>query len=265
MVDKRSKYDTDPLDPDFVRRTEQMRGDSAATGNVGGERPTEAMPPLSQFNEDPTRRLEDVRPHVEDSLPRVENSRSRVEDSRARVQEPAPRPDEQYSTSYPSVFVPPVYQPPANYSPYANATPPPHAAQMPRSPYQMPGKPSSRRVPGIGLPENVASVLPYAPFYIGIVAALIELLLVPRNEQRTRFHAAQGLALQLAILLISFAFGALRFVTDSNLGGWLFSLAAFIFLLVSMFRVWKGETHHISPLDELTGKINQQFEPRHGK
>jgi uncharacterized membrane protein len=182
-----------------------------------------------------------------------------TEDATRRLEEPIP-------TSYPSVFVPPVYQPPTNYTSFGSNTPP--AQQRTATPPVMPpfvaptAPPSSRHLPGLGLPENLAMVLPYAPFYIGIAAGLIELFLVPRSEYRTRFHAAQGLALQAVILAITLLFSIIRFVPGSRFGGSLFSIAALVFLIVSMVRVWKGENHRITALDDLTRWINQQIEPR---
>ncbi len=230
MMEKKSKYDTDPLDPDFVRQTEDIDGATREVARTPNEQSRRY-----ESSEDPTRRLSD-----------------------------SPAYDEPYpSASYPSVFVPPpVYQPPQTYAnPGANATQYASHADRLAQPAQT-GLPTSRRVAGLGLPENVSMILPYAPFYIGIVASIVELLLVPRHEHRVRFHAAQGLSLQLAIVAISFLFGILRFFTDSGFGGWLFSLAAFIFLIVSMARVWKGEEHRLTPLEEPTRKLNQQFEPR---
>ncbi len=105
-------------------------------------------------------------------------------------------------------------------------------------------------------------MLPYTPFYIGIVASVVELFLTPRVETRTRFHAAQGLALHLAILGISFLFSLLRFVTGSGVGKSLFWLAGFVFLIISMARVWKGEEHRIAPLVDATKWLNEKIEPR---
>jgi uncharacterized membrane protein len=122
--------------------------------------------------------------------------------------------------------------------------------------------PTSRSVAGIGLPEKWATMLPYAPFYIGIVPALLELLLVPRKEGRIRFHAAQGLALHVAILVVRTLFGVVGAITDSTIGGSLFGLAATIFLIVSMVRVWKGKPHHIAPLTEPSNWFNEHIEPR---
>ena len=105
-------------------------------------------------------------------------------------------------------------------------------------------------------------VLPYAPFYIGVVVSLIILFLTPREEVRVRFHASQGLALHVAILVVQTLFGVVAAITDNSIGGKIFGLAAFIFLVVSMLRVWKGEPHHIAPVNEFTQWFNQHIKPR---
>ena len=82
-------------------------------------------------------------------------------------------------TPSPSVFVPPTYSPPTPYQPGTPYLPPPQLSQ----------KPTSRPVAGIGLPEKWAMVLPYAPFYIGVVASLVELFLrtvLAREKQEKR-------------------------------------------------------------------------------
>ncbi|MCA1592945.1 MAG: hypothetical protein LC754_09905 [Acidobacteria bacterium] len=131
----------------------------------------------------------------------------------------------------------------------------------PSSTYNPDARPSSRPVARLGIPENIANVLPYAPFYIGVVASVVELLTVPRHETRTRFHAAQGLALYATILAIQFLFGLVALITGSGFGSFMFKLAGFIFLVVSMWRVWQGRPHHIAPLDEATSWVNQKIEP----
>ena len=105
-------------------------------------------------------------------------------------------------------------------------------------------------------------MLPYAPAYIGLVVSLLELFLVPRKEVKVRFHAAQALALHIAILIVHTIFGVISTITDSSLGGTIFKLAAFIFLIISMIRVWKGEPHRIAPLQEPAQWFNQHIEPR---
>ena len=230
MPEKRSKYDTDPLDPDFVRRTEEVMGKRTEAVLPEQAEPF-ARPPLT---EEPTRRFDEQMPDA----------------------------------SYPSVFVPPAYQPPAR-QPFTSFGAGPGQADAPNAPAQpgpsspyMPGAGPSRRTVGrLGIPENIANVLPYVPFYIGLVAALIELAAVPRNETRTRFHAAQGLALQAAIIAGSILFKIVGGITGSGFGGTIFSLAALIFLIVSMLRVWKGKPHHIAALDDITRKLNERISP----
>jgi len=232
MPEKRSKYDTDPLDPDFVRHTEEMMG---RTSDVA--QPDETVPlRRDPASEEKTRRF-----------------------------------DEQTPDSYPSVFVPPTYQPPrpqpqqpfttfgtGAHQPPAQVAPPPPG---PYSPYQVNARPSSRPVTRLGLPERWANLLAYFPFYIGLVVSAVELVVVPRNETRTRFHAAQGLALHLAIVAGSVLFKIVGAIAGSGFGGVLFSLAALAFLIVSMARVWKGKPHHIAPLDEATRWLNERISP----
>src|SRR6185503_2914863 len=113
-------------------------------------------------------------------------------------------------------------------------------------------RPTHRTVAGISLPEKWAMILPYAPAYLGLVVALIELFMVPRKEPRVRFHAAQALALHLVIIVVQTLLGVIGAITDNRFGGNLFSAAATVFLIVSMFRVWKGKLHQIAPLADLT-------------
>lgn len=102
-------------------------------------------------------------------------------------------------------------------------------------------------------------VLPYTP-YIGVIACLVELFLVPRSEPKVRFHAAQGLALHVAILVLGMAFGVVGAISGTSAGGTLFKIAAFIFLIVSMIRVAKGKPHHISALTEPAQWFNDHIE-----
>jgi hypothetical protein len=225
MTEKRSKYDTDPLDPDFVRRTEE---------NLWGA----ARAP---------------RPEVAD-----QSRRDSV------TEEPTRRLDEQMADSYPSVFVPPAYQPPrpqpqpfANFGteshqpPATTAAPPPGPSSPYPNQYQAYTGPTHRPIARLGIQEKWAVILPYVPFFfVGLAAGLIELLVVPRTETRTRFHAAQGLALQLAFLAGTLFFKFVALVTGSGAGGALFWLVSTVFLVISVLRIWQGKPHHIAQLDE---------------
>lgn len=224
---KRTKYDTNPLDPDVVRKTEEVWGQPdgpAATGDVQGATTRvgpvpENDPRQNVFSEAPTRTLEG---------------------------------SQSGDGSYPSVFVPPTYAPPAEvYKPPAGL-------------YQQPvaQKTKSRNVEGLGLPEQWATILPYAPLYIGVVASILELILTPRSEVRVRGHAAQGLALQLSIVAINLLFGAIGAITGSSAGGTIFWLASNLFLVISMIRVGQGATHRITPLKEPADWLNKHIDPR---
>lgn len=223
METKKSKYDTNPLDPDYVRETEEVWGEEGQTNTQEVRGATRPVGPdnarANVYSEAPTRRY--------DSPP--------------------------LDAPYQSVFAPPTY------------TPPPAPYQPPPTPYQpvmQSDRPTSRSIPGIGLPENWSVMLPYAPFYIGVVVGLLELFLVPRKEVKVRFHAAQGLALHITILAIQTIFAVVGAITDSSIGGVLFKVAATVFLIISMIRVWKGEPHRIAPLGDASQWFNEHIEPR---
>lgn len=229
METKKSKYDTNPLDPDVEHQADESWGEGggdAQTQQVrGATRPVTANPPPEEarrnvYSEAPTRRY--------DNPP--------------------------LDAPYPSVFIPPTYAPPAQYQEQRQGI---YQAPVPVS-----SAPTSRPVAGIGLPEKWAVMLPYAPFYVGLIVSLVELFLVPRKEAKVRFHASQALALQIIFLVVDKLFDVISMLTGSSLGGKLFWLAGVIFLFISMIRVWKGEPHHIAPVSEPAKWFNDHIEPR---
>lgn len=221
METKRSKYDTNPLDPDFVKNVEKESGE----GGHGS-----ATQPVQATTHELGSQSEDARANPYSEAPTRRYDKASLE------------------ASYPSVFVPPTYSPPAIYQ----------AAQPLVSPTTQ--RPGSRSVAGIGLPEKWAMVLPYTPFYIGVVVSILELFLVPRSEPKVRFHAAQGLALHVAILVLQTAFALVGAITGTSVGSTLFKIAAFVFLLVSMIRVAKGKPHHIGALEDPAQWFNDHIE-----
>jgi uncharacterized membrane protein len=227
METKKSKYDTNPLDPDVERKSSENWGE--------GGRGVPTTPWVQEPTGEVKKATEEARRNIYSEAPT------------RRVENPP------LNAPYPSVFVPPPYSPPQY--------------QQPTNIYQAPAdaRPGRRPIAGMGLPEKWAMTLPYAPFYIGLVVSLLELFLVPRSETKVRFHASQAVALHIGILIIQTLFSVISSITDSSLGGILFKLAALIFLVISMIRVWKGEPHHIAPLAEPGKWFNEHIEPRYHK
>ena len=239
MEPKRSKYDTNPLDGNVAGHAEQSF-ESARPG-----------PPTEKVTGGPTR-----------DIGRTANEEARLNPER---EAPTQRIDD--PTSYPSVFVPPPPRQSTTYAPprapavnIYQPAPPLNVYQPPPFPFAQ--RPGSHTVAGLNIPQRWVNLLPYIPGHIGLVAAVVELLLVPRTETRARFHAAQGMALQIAILILTGAFGFLQLISGSRFGSVLFSLASTIFLIVSMVRAWKGKPHHIAPLDEATKFFDEKIKPR---
>lgn len=236
MEPKRSKYDTNPLDKKVGdRATESFGSNREAPGTEGVS--GRATRDIGRANDDalayseteaPTRRIDDT------SYPSIF----------------VPSPARQATAYQPPPLSPNIYQPPP--------VPPPGIYRPPPFPAVKP----SRKVAGINIPEKWANVLPYFPFYIGLIASIIELLLVPRTETRTRFHASQGLALQLAILAVGTMFSFISVFTDSNAGRNIFGLASTIFLVVSIIRVAQEKPHHIAPLEDVSKWLDEKFKPR---
>lgn len=224
MEGNKNKYDTNPLDPDVERKSSEAWGD----GGSG----TQTQP-------------------VQGTTQKVGGAQE--ESSRKNVYSEAPT--RRYDSPpleapYPSVFVPPTYAPPVKQ-------------QFTGSPYQPPRHSSpAHSVAGFGIPERWATMLAYTPSYIGLVVSLLELFLVPRTEVKVRFHASQAIALHIAILIVQTIFTAIHAITGSSIGGTLFGVLSFAFLLISMIKVWRGDSHRIEPVAEAAQWFNQHIEPR---
>jgi uncharacterized membrane protein len=83
-----------------------------------------------------------------------------------------------------------------------------------------------------------------------------------------RFHASQGMALHLIVLAVSLLTGTVDDFFSGpprvmlSVASAAFSILAFIFFIISMIRVYKGEPHVVAPLAELTRWLNEKVEPR---
>jgi uncharacterized membrane protein len=238
MQPKRTKYDTNPLDEkvaDRARESFPSQGD-AETIRLGGE----------------TTRIEG---------PETTRARSESEAPTQLIQDQV--------TSYPSVFVPPKQERPRMYkSPQLDAAtiyqPPPI---QPPNIYQPPPMPvtykqGTNTVAGLGIPEKWAAALPYLPFWLAIVVSIAELLLVPRTETRTRFHASQALALQIGVTAISMLLTFAGFMSGRFTGAGLFNVATFAFFVIAMVRVFKGKSLVVQILDEPRKWLDEKIKPR---
>jgi uncharacterized membrane protein len=231
-MENEKKYDTNPLDPEAARRAADAWGEDA----------TRALPQRETLRQDqmaeeaPTRRFAG-----DGGYPPY-----------APGYQPPPNP---YQTPYAPPQMPPNYQPLAQ-------TPP---AQIPTT-----GKPTARQVAGLNLPENILLIAPYIPIWVGAIAALVELFVVPRAEKRVRFHAAQGLAMHLAVTVAAFvlsfaqgfgnAVGAMTW--PLRLASAALSAGSIIYFIIYLIKVWKGEEQPVEMLQQPTQWLQDNIAPR---
>ncbi|MEO6052169.1 MAG: hypothetical protein ABIP78_12685 [Pyrinomonadaceae bacterium] len=203
-----TKYDTNPLDPDFPEKIEaeaEARNATQTLPNTGGE--------TGQFA---------------DPLPTEEQTRRF-----------APGDASGFSQPYNSQYTPANYQTVG----FANVN-----------------QSLSRKVDKIGLPENIMTALPYIPWYIGLVAGLLILFLVPKSETKVRFHAAQGLAAHIGILIVTTILGIIGNLTNvAEVGNVIFQILTTAMLFIFAFRAWKGRPVHIESVDALTNWLEEKI------
>jgi len=199
-----TKYDTNPLDPDFPAKIKAEAEALAATQTLGYTGPETRQ--FAEPSEEQTRRF-------------------------------VPSDTSGYAQPYTGQYVPAHYQ----TAGFADQS-------------------ISRKVEKAGLPENVVTALPYIPLYIGIVASLLILLFVPKSEAKARFHAAQGLAIHIAILIVTSLLGVLGNITGvARAGSVIFQLAMTVMLIVWAIKAWKGKPVHIESVDGLTNWLEEKI------
>ncbi len=151
----------------------------------------------------------------------------------------------------------------ARFAEYSSA----FGGAQPLSSYQTahldPQKASKRKVAKVGLPENILVALPYLPFSIGLIAGLLELLFVPKSETKVRFHAAQGLAAHIGILIITTILGGIAGITDlAGAANGIFWIVTTIMLIIFAIKAWKGKPIHIESVDSLTEWLEEKIKPQ---
>ena len=142
----------------------------------------------------------------------------------------------------------------------------PYTGQNVPSPYQPPHplyaqNNRSRKVAKIGLPENILTMLPYIPFHVGLIAGIIELFIVPKSEAKVRFHAAQGVAAHLAIIVISWILHSIGGLTGMEFGNTIFGIVATVMLIIFAIKAYQGKPIHIEAVDDLTNWLEDKIKP----
>ena len=130
-----------------------------------------------------------------------------------------------------------------------------------QSPFADMNRAGERKVAKTGLAEKWVVGLPYIPFWIGLVAGLVLLLVIPKEENKVRFHAAQGFSAHIAIAIVSTILAFVGNLTDSNFGGFIFGLASTIMLIVWAIKAFKGKPVHIELIDDLTNWFEEKIGP----
>lgn len=121
---------------------------------------------------------------------------------------------------------------------------------------------SERKVAKTGIPEKWLIGLPYVPFWIGMVAGLILLLIIPKEENKVRFHAAQGLAAGVGILIVTTILGIIGNITDlADIGSLIFKVVATVMLAIFAIKAWQGKPVHIETVDDLTNWLEEKIGP----
>ncbi len=124
-------------------------------------------------------------------------------------------------------------------------------------------KSSSRKVSKIGLPENILTALAYIPFWVGLVAGLLQLFFVPKSETKVRFHAAQGLAAHIGIFVVGAILeGMGNFVPFANAASKIFWIVTTVMMIIFAVKAWRGKPVHIESVDDLTEWFEEKIKPR---
>lgn len=121
----------------------------------------------------------------------------------------------------------------------------------------------SHNIGSISLPENVLTALPYIPFGpIGIIAGIIELIFIPKSEPKIRYHAAQGLAAQSGIWIISAILGSMGWISGFDELASIFWIITTIMLIVFAVKAWQGKPIHIESVESLTDLLEEKIKPQ---
>lgn len=122
---------------------------------------------------------------------------------------------------------------------------------------------SSRIVEKIGISENILTAVPYIPAFVGMIAGILLLVFAPKSEAKVRFHAAQGLAAHLAILIVTTILGFVdNFSGVADTVNGVFQIVTTIMLIIFAVKAWQGKPVHIEWVDDLTEWLEEKITPR---
>jgi uncharacterized membrane protein len=118
--------------------------------------------------------------------------------------------------------------------------------------------------PSSGLADNVAGLLCYCPFLVGIIASVIFLVTDPyKTNKFLRFHAFQSLFMHAAFFVMGIAFmvlnmvlGAIFFplVAVAGLLELLIWLGALVLIVMMMVKAYNLQTTHLPIVGALADK-----------
>jgi uncharacterized membrane protein len=120
----------------------------------------------------------------------------------------------------------------------------------------------SRKVEKLGLPENLLIAAPYIPWYFGLVAGLVLLFITPKTETKVRFHAAQGLAAHIGVIIVTTILAIVGRVTDiADAANVIFTFVTSIMLVVFSVKAYRGKPVHISSVENMTNWLEDKISP----
>jgi uncharacterized membrane protein len=77
-----------------------------------------------------------------------------------------------------------------------------------------------------------------------------------------RFHAAQGVAAHIAILVISAVLGGIGNITDlADTGNAIFKIVTTVMLVIFAIKAFQGKPIHIEAVDDLTNWLEDKIKP----
>lgn len=150
----------------------------------------------------------------------------------------------------------------ADFQAYSYQAAAPPVPYQPRPLVETPLPPANRKVSKTGISEKWLIGLPYIPFSVGLVAGLILLLILPKHETKVRFHAAQGLAAHVGILIVTTILSVVANVTDlANVGSGIFTFVTTIMLIIFAIKAWQGKPILIESVEDMTNWLEEKIGP----